>query len=270
MITSSSGWLEDELASFNNYTNRFTEYVEELRQRAGDRNLAEFAELRHFPIDTIKENGIFYIGDATEMLIPKYLGEVESFGIISPNNKKPIFHNRYVMPIKNTDGRVLNLVGYSKDADERYIYGTSKYYRRRETMYGLENLELAYELGYGLLTEGITDAICLRGLGYKNSFGMCGTHKSDFIMKQLNRCRYGIIKFPDRDSAGQRALHGWKSYRSVTINTFLAYKDIDEMCRDREENKEIVKDYIDSCIEWLTTQEHRGYTCQNEVITMYI
>ena len=159
------------------------------------------------------------------MLVPAYINKVEQFGVISPTNRKPIFHDRFVIPIKDTDGRVLNLVGYSKEANERYVYGTAKYYRRRETMYGLENLEMAYDMGYALFTEGITDTICLRNLGYKNTFANCGTHNSDFIMKQLNRCRYGVIKIPDRDDAGKRANDKWKCYRSVTLEIFVKYKE---------------------------------------------
>ena len=270
MKSNRTGDTATALKEYDRYTKELTEYTYELKRRAGDKNLEYFAEMRQFPMDIVKSSDIFYIKDATEMLLPTYLGSVEDLGVISPNNKKPIFHNRFVIPIKDINGNVLNLVGYSKEADERYVYGTAKYYRRRETMYGLENLQLAYEMGYAIVTEGITDTIRVRGLEYPNTFAMCGTHKSEFIMKQLNRCRYGVIKIPDRDSAGQRALKGWKSYRGVTLNTFIAYKDIDEMCRDKEENGEIVKDYLNSCIEWIKTQEHRGYTGQNEVVTMYI
>lgn len=263
--------MSDILQEFNSmeqYTKNLTAYTKALQTRAGDKMLQYFAEMRKFPIDIITSSDIFYIGDATEMLLPSYLGQVEEFGVISPTNKRPIFHNRFVIPIKDINGNVLNLVGYSKEADERYVYGTAKYYRRRETMYGLENLPLAYELGYAIVTEGITDTIRVRSLGYPNTFAMCGTHKSEFIMKQLNRCRYGVIKIPDRDSAGQRALKGWKSYRGITLNTFIQYKDIDEMCRDNDDNINWVKEYIDICIDWICTAEHRGYTSQSQVITM--
>lgn len=262
--------IEDELSIFNKYTDELTEYTYELKSRAGDRMLQYFADLRQIPIDEVIKSDIFYIDDSTEMLLPKYLNSVESFGVISPTNKKPIFHNRFVIPIKDTDNRVLNLVGYSKEANERYVYGTAKYYRRRETMYGLENLQLAYELGYCILTEGITDTIRVRSLGYQVSFANCGTHKSDFIMKQLNRCRYGVIKIPDRDAPGNKASNVWKTYRGITLNTFIAYKDIDEMCKESEENREVVKVYLENCINWITSMEHRGYTSQNEVVTMYI
>lgn len=260
--------VNNEINQMNNFHNAFTDYVEQLRSRSGLKMLNELAEARQFSIDEIQSSGIFYIEDTTEMLLPSFLGMVEDFGVISPTNRKPIFHHRYVIPIKNTHGQVINLVGYSKEADERYVYGTAKYYRRRDTLYGLENLELAYQLGYAIITEGITDTIMVRNLGFKNSFAMCGTHKSDFILRQLNRCRYGVIKIPDRDYAGKRASKNWRYNRSITLNTFIKYKDIDELCRESAENKEWAKEYIDICINWILTSQHRGYTTQSQEITM--
>lgn len=260
--------IENALIEQKRYTDAFTEYVNELCKRAGDNMLEEFCQMRQFKMQTVKEQGIFYIGDATEMLIPAYIDQVESFGVISPTNKKPIFHNRYVIPIKDENGKILNVVGYAKDADERYVCGTAEYYRRRDTMYGLENLGLAYELGYALLTEGITDAICLRNLGYKNTFANCGTHKSDFIMKQLDRCRYGVLKIPDRDSAGLRASKKWKCNRSITLNTYVIFKDIDEMCRHSDEMREIVEEHLGLCIEWLKQKEHQGKNHGEKIITI--
>ena len=247
---------------------KYTDATRELQMRSDASKLKDFAEMRNMPIEIVKYSDIFYIGDATEMLLPSYLGQVEDFGVISPTNKKPIFHDRYVMPIKDIHGKILNLVGYSKDANERYVYGTARYYRRRETMYGLENLLKAYELGYAILTEGITDAIRLRSLGYLNSFANCGTHKSDFIMKQLNRCRYGVIKVPDRDAAGRKAYKSWECNRSITLNVFIAYKDVDEMCKESEENQEIVKEYMDICIDWIKMAEHHGRSNISEVVTI--
>lgn len=256
------------LDNITSYTKTLTDYTDELRKRAGDTMLQELSDLRGFSLDTIKEEGIFYINDATEMLIPRYFKDLANLGIISETNKKPIFHNRWVMPIKDTNGQVLNLVGYNNEANERYLYGTAKYYRRRDTLYGLENLGLAYELGYAIITEGITDTICLRNLGYKNCFANCGTHGSEFILKQLNRCRYGVIKIPDRDKAGARLNRKWKFLRSIQLNTFIKYKDIDEMCRDSEEMTDIVRVYLDACIEWIKEREHNGFDSEKEVLTI--
>lgn len=256
------------LADKLEYNKLLTEYVSVLQERTREDKLKEFADLRKFSLDTVKKCGIFYIDDMTEMLLPNYLDKIGSLGVISETNYKPIFRQRWVIPIKTEEGLVENLVGYSPYADERYIYGTSKYYRRRETMYGLENLNLAYKMGYALITEGITDTIRLRDMGHPNSFAMCGTHRSDFIMKQLNRCRNGIIRIPDRDSAGLRALKGWTCNRSVTLMINIQYKDIDEMCRESIDNQQWVNEYLTDCINWIKQQEHNGQKCLSETVTV--
>ena len=135
-------------------------------------------------------------------------------------------------------------------------------------MYGLENLHIAYELGWGILTEGITDAIRLRELGFKNSFGNCGTHGSTGNLERLNRCEYGVIKIPDRDKAGKDAVAKWKTYKSCTINTCILYKDVDAMCKEGEENRIIVINNINSAVEWLKIGKHRGIDNTNIEITM--
>lgn len=264
--------MQSLIEEYNRHTDRLTDYTMELNARSKHDMKRYFANLRNFPLEIVDELDIFYIGDATEMLIPKFLKDVEEFGVISPTNKKPIFHNRFVMPIKDINGKVINLVGYSKEANERYVYGTASYYRRRETMYGLENLKMAYDLGYAIRTEGITDTIRLRSMGYKNTFANCGTHGSDFIDKQLNRCRHGVIEIPDRDLPGKKASNKWHTLRSVKLNTFIQYKDIDEMCADSENtnNQAVVKEYIDLCIEWILMGQHNGYEAQHEEVTMYI
>ena len=250
------------------YEQILTNYAQVMFTRGNKDKLREFADFRGFKVETVENSGIFYVGEMTEMLLPSFMDHLPRMGIISETNYKPIFRNRWVIPIKGEDGLVRNFVGYSPDANERYIYGTSKYYRRKETLYGLENIKLAYEMGYALLTEGITDTIRLRDMGYPNTFAMCGTHRSDYIIRQLNRCRHGIIKIPDRDNAGLRALKGWESNRSLTLMINMQYKDIDEMCRGSEENQEWVKAYLTDCINWLVSDTHRGQKCLSEVVTV--
>lgn len=262
---------QEALSEKEQYTKRFTEYVDELRARSNRAKLEEFSEVRKFSMKTIEDTGIFYIGDAVEMMLPRFMSELDSFGVISKTNRKPIFHNRYIIPIKDTSGRILNLVGYSKDADERYVYGTARYYRRREDMWGLEKLHTAYEKGYALLTEGITDAIAVRNLGedFDVTFANCGTHGSSRIVRQLNRCRYGIVRLPDRDKAGQRAVKKWECNRYITLNTFIQFKDVDEMIKVAENGSEWVKSYLDECIDWIKKKEHMGYPSEKVDVTMY-
>lgn len=250
--------LDLELQKMEGFASRYTEYAKVLRSRADGSKLDELAEFRRIDRKALEEAGVFYLKDMAELLIPDYLGMLDDFGLISKVNGKPIFHDRYIIPILNTKGKVINLVGYAWLAPERYVYGTSKYYRRKDTLYGLENLHLAYELGYAVLVEGITDAIRLRSLGIRNVFANCGTHSSPFITAQLNRCRYGVIKIPDRDDAGLRANKQWEFNRYITIFPPAMYKDIDEMLRDNS-NVEWFLNYFNICVKMLL-DERKKYT----------
>ncbi len=241
------------------YEDKLTAYVKVLEARSDKSKLQELAEFRRIPVEAFVEAGVFYIGEMAEMLVPTFFDDIKYFGVISPTNKKPIFHNRYIFPIRNEHGKVQNLVGYSADADERYIYGTSKYYRRRDTLFGLENLHIAYELGFAVLTEGITDTIRLRSMGIKNSFANCGTHASIYGLAQLNRCEYGLIKIPDRDSAGNEAKKKWITNRFLTLNPSIQYKDIDEMLKIPE-NEEWFLNYYNECVKIIKSNKHLGQT----------
>lgn len=56
--------------------------------------------MRKFSIDTVRNCGIFYIGEMAEMLLPDYIDKISEFGVISPTNNMPIFKGRWVIPIK--------------------------------------------------------------------------------------------------------------------------------------------------------------------------
>lgn len=249
------------------YEKQLTEYVRELRERADQSKLEELAKIRKMPVEVLKEHDIFYIDNMVEMMLPNYLSKLEEFGVISQTNRKPIFNERWVIPIKNREGLVQNLVGYSPYSEERYIYGTAKYYRRRNTLFGLENLDIAYKEGYAILTEGITDAIRLRSLGYKNSFGNCGTFESKISLKLLNRCRHGVIKIPDRDKAGMDAEKNWVVLRGITIIMPIRYKDCDEMLREKE-NEQYFIDSLSEVIQMITEQKHEGKKYENKTFTL--
>ena len=227
----------------------------ELRQKSDLSKQKEFIELRKMPESVIEQVGLFHIGETKEMLLPKYLDYLEDFGVIS--NGIPIYNRRYVMPIYDTRGRVLNLVGYRPDAKERYMYATGNWYLRRGTLYGLENLNKAYLQGYAILTEGITDTIHLRGYG-NIAFSTCGAYISPHTRDMLDRFRYGVICFPDRDKAGFKALTSWKFKSQVVIYPNINYKDIDEMLRDGKDNVQLVLDMIECAKSYLMGERLQG------------
>lgn len=239
--------IESEIRKYNM---ELTEYYRELHDRSDLDAIKNLANDRGYSEEFIKNLGVFLVRDSTEMLIPKYMDKLKYFGVIADNNR-PIFTNRWVIPIFDEDGLVQNMVGYSKYEKERYVYGTARYYSRRDTLYGLENIREAFKLGYAIVTEGITDSWLYRSMGYISSFANCGTHGNVSGVDLLNNLRYGVIVVPDRDNPGNKAYKRWKYDRKIRVNTSIAFKDSDEMCRGSDRNKDILRMYIDECIEQL-------------------
>ena len=258
----------EELKKRREFRENLTEYVNTLRQRSDPYMLEQLSELRKIDIKALEDAGIFYVSNMAQMMLPEYIDDLEAFGIISPNNNKPIYHDRWVIPIKDEDNLVQGLVGYSNTADERYVYATTQYYMRGDTLWGLERANKAYELGYAILTEGITDAIHIRSIGYVPVFASCGTRQSDINVRFLNRPRFGLIRIPDRDVAGKRTEKHWVVNRYCTLRTPMDYKDSDETLRENEENVEWFKQYLDGCIGWILEKEHKGQKCDTVTACM--
>ena len=271
--------ITDAIQEYNEHLDAFTKYVSIMRDLSDKSKIVELSKLRGISVQQLEKQGIFYIGNMAEMLIPMFIKRLHEFGVISDTNNKPIFSDRWVFPIYTVDGRVQNLVGYSNTAKERYVYGTAKYYRRNDVLFGLENMEEAWRLGYAILTEGITDTISLRDAGYINTFAACGTRSSVIKMAMLNRCRHGIIRIPDRDAAGKLTLKHWITNRYLTFNTPFAYKDADETLHPKKEdgtidleksaeNLEWFRGYMDASINWILEKEHNGLKHPTIVATM--
>lgn len=250
----------EEIKSLKEFREEFTEYISKVKSLCNEDKLIELSDKRNISVEELKKCGIFYIEDNATLVLPQYFSKLEDFGVISRTNKRPIYENRWIIPIKDEDGLVQSLVGYNGDSTERYVYATTKYYMRADTLWGIENMKMAYELGYAILTEGITDAIHIRSIGYPNTFASCGTRASDINMRQLNRCEYGIVRIPDRDKSGFRTKKHWVTNRYVTLNTPIKYKDSDETIRD-DVNIDWFKSYLNSCIDWLKQEKHMGRVC---------
>lgn len=257
--------VDQAMQEMQEHAKKYTEYVTYLYNRSNKAKLAELAEVRQFSPKTLEAQQVFYVPKSgASLMVPKYIEDLKSFGVLSAQNK-PVFYNRWLFPIKNIYGQVVGLVGYSPKAKERYLFGRSLYYDRHNTLFGLENISLAQGLGYALITEGITDAIRLRDIGYANAFAQCGTRSSSVIDEQINRrVAYGVICFPDRDDSGQKAVKGWNFKNRIVLWTDPVSKDVDEMCK-QPEGIATVKKIVTPLIENL----RGGYIATNE-LTMRI
>jgi hypothetical protein len=219
------------LAAAEQHGERFTAYVDTVYARSDVSELKKLADMRKYDLSTLEKLKVFYVGKSgAALMLPSFREDLKGFGVLSERNR-PVFYDRYIFPIRNCRGMVVGLVGYSKQAKERYLYARSSYFDRKNMLYGLETLHLVEKLGFAVITEGITDAAALRNIGIENAFATCGTAVSDFSLGQINRrVTSGVICFPDNDGPGRRALAGWNFKGKFVIWSDPRYKDVDEMC----------------------------------------
>ena len=249
--------VEDIVVDRYNFRKKFTEYVNTLYKLSNKEMQEEFARIRQIPINSIKENDIFWVGNSAELMIPEYIGLLEKFGLVSEANNKPIFNNRWVIPIKDKDNLVQALVGYSNVSDNKYVYSTTDYYLRGDSLYGEEQLEQTMKDGYAVLVEGITDAIHVRSLEFNNIYANCGSRKGTVNFLRLNRLKHGLIRICDRDRAGDGTKKRWITDRYIDLVTPPQFKDSDEVLKNVE-YKEIFREYLEECIRIIKDNEFKG------------
>lgn len=249
--------VEEIVQDRYNFRKKFTEYVNTLYKLSNKEMQEEFARLRQIPINSIKENDIFWVGNSAELMIPEYIGLLEKFGLVSEANNKPIFNNRWVIPIRDKDNLVQALVGYSNVSDNKYVYSTTDYYLRGDSLYGEEQLEQTMKDGYAVLVEGITDAIHVRSLGFNNIYANCGSRKGTVNFLRLNRLKHGLIRICDRDKAGDGTKKRWITDRYIDLVTPPQFKDSDEVLKNVE-YKEIFREYLEECIRIIKDNEFKG------------
>ena len=231
--------VEDTIKDRHDFRTLFTEYVNDLYTLSNKEMQIELSKLRKIPVSSIEKSYIFWVGNSVEMLIPKYISFLERFGLVSESNGKPIFNNRWIIPIKDKDNLVQALVGYSNVSDNRYVYSTTDYYLRGDSLYGEEQLEDTMKDGYAVLVEGITDAIHIRSLGFNNIYANCGTRRGTVNFMRLNRLRHGLTD------------------RYIDLVTPPQFKDSDEVLRN-EEYVGIFKEYLDECIKTIKSKDFVG------------
>lgn len=249
--------VNEVIADRKEFRKQFTNYVNSVYKLSNKDMQASFSNLRQIPLNSIKEKGIFWVGNSVELMIPEYIGLLERFGLISEANGKPIFNNRWIIPIRDKDNLVQALVGYSNTSENKYVYSTTDFYMRGDSLYGEEQLEKTMKDGYAVLVEGITDAIHISSLGFDNIYANCGSRKGTLNFLRLNRLKYGIIRIRDRDRAGDGTKNKWITDRYIDLVTPPQFKDSDEVLKDVE-YREIFKEYLDACIEMIKSNSFKG------------
>lgn len=243
------------------YRKALTDYVNRLRDNSNKDKLYNLAEVRQFDVELLDRLGIFYIDKEAEMLVPNEEGKIDlgfykRIGIISPTNNRPIYSDRYIIPIYDLNGYVMALVGYSLTSKQRYIYSNTRYFFRNDILYNLEVYERCIRDGYVIVTEGITDCIRLLDMGFTNVMSTAGAHKSLWMMQLLDNIE-NVIFIPDRDRAGDGTKSYWITHNYTRLLIPFYCKDLDEFACLGEKEETVLRYFIKVAIQYMREGKHK-------------
>lgn len=162
---------------------------------------------------------------------------------------------RFLVILNELNGKPISSV--FRGLDKKDFFDFSVYY----CPYGLDLIDENFRYGdYLVLTEGIYDADCFRGI-YKNTISMLTSSITIMQAEILNTLTNKFILIYDNDEAGKEGIE--KSYKRLKninpkaeveiIRTYPDDKDIGEMeeylLKGKKEEYEIRRDYYRSMID---------------------
>jgi DNA primase len=210
-------------------------YSHALYQPQGQQALAYLREERRLREDTIQQFQLGYVPVGWE-IIYKYLVEykgkplqqVEQAGLILPrksgNSYYDRFRNRLMIPICDTQGRVIGFGGRSLgDEQPKYLNSPeTPLFDKGKTLFALDKAHNAIaKQDRAVVVEGYFDAIALHAAGIENVVASLGTALSQGQVRQLLRyteSKQIVLNF-DADAAGTTA-----AQRAIGEIADLAYQ----------------------------------------------
>lgn len=229
------------------YNNRVVKYY------GGEEVAEELMHLRNYNTrqamkNTLMEVGVTHIYNILDMCIVTRVTDYETHKLWGLYNEtgKPIFYERYIVPIRDIQGQVTALVGYYPD-NRKYVTTSTYGFRKSMQFFNAEcykaYIEQKNTLGgckYVILVEGIYDTLAVRSLGL-NVLGNMGLPLSRYKVQQLRRYAT-VVAIPDGDAAGKDMIphfthlkrsKSWNienphSYVRLKLDT-VGVKDLDDL-----------------------------------------
>lgn len=125
------------------------------------------------------------------------------------NTYRDLFVGRIIIPIRNTQGRVIGFGGrrIKEDKTPKYINSPdSEVFKKGKNLFGLyEAKDYIREEGFAILVEGYFDVIKLFSEGIRNVVAPLGTALTEEQAKLLSRYTKKVYILYDGDNAGKEA-----------------------------------------------------------------
>lgn len=224
------------------------------------------ADFRGLDKELLENEGVFYAENKEELSL---LVSYDEDALFYLGFKSLDYSNRYLFPILNGKGNLCAWVGYDWEADpSKYLVGLLGIGDKKRLIYGLHDMDEAWNEDTIIVVEGIFDRLRLKSIGLNVGAALLGKKMSDWQKSYINRFRNKIL-IPDGDSSGQEMIEQWKmglkgnvavvklkEYEKVFHSVEGTYrkmaKDMDDILRDDEEK---VNQFINLYNEIKTTFE---------------
>jgi len=192
-------------------------YYQQQLSGAGGREAREYLAGRGVGLDTIAAFGLGWSGSGRGALVQE-LGRqgiepatIEAAGLLRENEsgeKRELFYNRVMFPIRDRRGRLVSFGGRTLGAGQpKYVNGPeTDLYSKRRTLYGLDLARAPVREGAELLVvEGYMDVIALHQAGFAGAVAPLGTALTEEQLEELWQLSPAPILSFDGDKAGSRA-----------------------------------------------------------------
>ena len=151
-------------------------------------------------------------------------------------------YKRLIFPIRDFNGKVVALGGWSCDSEWKYVYSPDTLWDKNKYFYVCpDDFVGAIDDDYLFIVDGIFDAINLNHIGL-HAVSLMGSNLSNWHVQYLKMFKY-VIVVPDNDNAGVSLVKKLKKHRPDAIVLLQGkYKDIDDYIKFTE-----TKSLVEQC-----------------------
>lgn len=240
----------------------FTKFHEKMVTAFGeDQVIYDLMALRKYKtqamFDTLKSMGVFraYNLSDIKLLLPEFSNQqLKEFGLVTEHGDY-LLAGRYVLPIRDIQGKVIAMVGWSEyGGPKKYITTSTVGFSRDASFFNYDCYRLSHEKYGGLvyLVEGIFDTISLKSIGLP-VIGNQGLEMSSIKKEMLKRFKK-VVAIPDNDRAGMSVnpylnkisgkdrKFSWDiEIDNVFVSLMTGVKDCDDLVREFDAYDDLIQ-----------------------------
>lgn len=215
-----------------------------IREDEAQRELLDFlADFRQMSPKILEEAEVFYIENRKEIDYLTGFDEDAQY-YLGFMNRNVNYEGRFVFPVRNGKGELNAWIGYDPDSKSKYLVGLLGVGDKKKLLYGIHDLDQAYEEDTIAVFEGSFERNRLKEIGVNIGVSLLGKKMSKWQKQFINRFK-NIILIPDADQEGQDMINQWKQDLKGNICLIKLYEEAGKFYVGDEWIEKRIKDMDD-------------------------